>query len=452
MSGHSTQSNPPGIATGLEGVQRLGLLVGIAGLAVAAALAIFFGFQGFARAYLYGYLFWLALPIASIGFLCISHLAPGTWSVIIRRLLESSAATISLMAILALPLLMPMSLEAIYPWARAPHDTVASHEVAPAAATEAVDHEHAEPAAAKAGDAHAVRHEPVFQSRLGHKAKWFSRGFFYARALGYFVIWGLLAFVLNRWSYEQNSRREPFTSRLNTLGAPGLIILFLAATFALIDWAMSLDTNWFSTIYGAMLLIGMAQVTLAVTLIVLSRLVDRGYYADILTPSRLRDLGNMLLALTMLWAYTSFSQFLIMWSGNLAEEVPWYLNRSQGGWQFVVAFLMLCGFFLPFGALLFRDNKHSTSRLRNIAVFIFIIHLVDLYWILGPDIGHHTLSFPIQELAAFAGIGGLWLAAYVYFLQGKPLLPENDPTLVALREYDREHAHAHQPHGHAHPA
>jgi hypothetical protein len=444
---------------GIDNVQRLALLAAAAGFGVLVVLALLNGWNAFFRAYFYGFLFWMAFPIASIGFLCLNRIAFGTWGVLIRRPLEASAATIALTAVLALPILSPPGLQALYPWAQPAHaeSTTGSPDHDHAAGAEAeldhapgaeADHDHAGSEADHSGAVHG------FHSPKGHKAAWFQRGFFYGRAIGYFVVWGLLAFLLNSWARQQDTSANPAaSSRLRALGAPGLILLFMTATFALFDWSMSLDPNWYSTIYGAMLLIGMAQATLALSLIVLTRIVDAGLLGEgLVTTSRLRDLGNLLLALTMLWAYTSFSQFLIMWSGNIAEEVVWYLRRSNGGWEYVVAFLMAFGFFGPFLTLLFRSTKHSHAHIRRVAWFILFIHVVDVLWLVGPDLGIATLAprnlgMVLQCLAALVGVGGLWIAAYTYFLKGKLLLPVNDPDLIALREHDAAHSH-----GHVHPA
>lgn len=443
---------------GIDGAQRLALLVGLIGLAACGALSLFNGgVDSFFRAYFYGYLFCLALPIASIGLLWINHMAPGTWGLIIRRPLEAGTATIILMAILFLPLIA--GLESLYPWARdQAHAASPAESAAPSAPAAAEEHDAAQ-ATEEAVEGHAAAHPGhEMHSRLGHKTWWFGRPFFLARAVLYFVVWFGMAAVLIGTSRRQDGTADPAPShRLRFLGPFGLILLFLTATFALFDWSMSLDPNWYSTIYGAMLLIGMAQATLAFTIILVSRMVDRGLLGDLVTTVRLRDLGNLLLALTMLWAYTSFSQFLIMWSGNLAEEATWYFKRSHDGWQFVVGFLLVLGFFGPFIALLFRPNKQSTQRIRTICWLILGIHVVDVMWLVGPDLGFRAirlsyLLIPVQFLAALAGIGGFLLFTYVFFLKGRPLLSVNDPAMVELVESDRAH-HLHaQAHAHGHHA
>src|SRR5690606_25019109 len=172
--------------------------------------------------------------------------------------------------------------------------------------------------------------------------------------VSYFVVWNLLAFLLVRWSSGQDRATDPgpATRRLGLLGAPGLILMFLTGTFAMFDWCMSLDPGWYSTIYGMMLIVGMGRPTFALTNPVTTLLAERGALGDLPQPKRLRDLGNLMLAFVMLWAYTVYSQFLIIWSGDLSEEIPWYLDRSRSGWQYVVGLLAVFHFFLPFFVLL----------------------------------------------------------------------------------------------------
>ena len=171
-------------------------------------------------------------------------------------------------------------------------------------------------------------------------------------------------------------------------------------------------------------------------------LADRGALEGLTQPKRLRDLGNLMLAFVMLWAYTTYSQFLIIWSGDLSEEITWYLDRTVNGWQFVVGFLALFHFFFPFFVLLFRSNKESTTRLRMISALIFVVHVVDLFWLLGPSLGYESPVPHLLDFAALLGLGGLWVATYVFFLRRRPLVVRNEPALIDLRE----HEHPHVPH------
>ena len=395
------------------GVQRPALLIGAVGLGICLVAGLVPprlvpGLRAMVfPAYLVGYLFWIGIALGSLSLTMLHRLVGGTWGLPTRRPMEAAALTLPVLALLFVPLLL--GLPVLYPWARA--------------------------------DAPEVL----------HKHGYLTPTWFMARLVVYFAIWIVLALLMSRWSLRQDRTTDPAASRpAQNLAGPGLGALFLTASFAMIDWAMSLEPEWTSTLYGAMLIIGMGLATFAAMILVTSwlRRVGPPEYAEAATPGRINDLGNLQLAFTMLWAYLSFSQFLIIWSGNLAEEIPWYLRRTRGGWQYVVMALMLFHFFVPFFALLFRDVKRGLGRLRVVAAGLLVMHLVDLTWLVlpasvrdplaasaadRPGIPWLTLAF---VAAATAGVGGVWVAAFVQNLKGKPLVPENDPGIDVHAEAD----------------
>ena len=227
------------------------------------------------------------------------------------------------------------------------------------------------------------------------------------------------------------------TVRKNTmipaaLSAPGMIVLFLTVTFAMIDWLMSLEPEWYSTIYGPMLMTGQVLTAFALTTIVAMHASRSGPRPDLYTPSQWHDLGNLLLAFVMLWTYLSFSQYLIIWSGNLVEEIPWYLRRTRGGWQWLAVVIIAFQFALPFFILLFRAAKRRAETLRNVAALIVVMQLVVTFWLVAP--AHEGARFRIHwlDVVAPAGIGGSWVAAFLWLLGRNPLVPLNAP---------RAHAH-----------
>jgi hypothetical protein len=203
----------------------------------------------------------------------------------------------------------------------------------------------------------------------------------------------------------------------------------------MIDWGMSLEPDWYSSMYGPMLLIGQVLTALAVLIIVSTWLVRRGRMVEVGTPQGFHDLGNLLLAFVMLWAYLSFSQYLITWSGNLAEEIPWYLRRSAGGWRAVAASLILFHFFVPFFLLLSRDRKRNAPALAAVASALLLMRLVDVCWLILPAFEAPNLVVFWPVLPAMLGVGGLWAAVFLARLGSRPLVPLNDPSLAAVLEH-----------------
>ena len=291
----------------LERFQRLALIAGAAGLAVCAAAWLIFP-GSFYHAYLVGYVFWMGIPLGCIGLTLLHHLVGGGWGLPIRRPMESAGVTILPMAILFLPI--ALGLPHLYEWARPVEE---------------------------------------LDALLLSKRPYLNPGFFLGRTAGYFATWLVLALVIDRLSAAQDRREDYGPSRwLGSLAGPGLILLFLTGTFAAIDWMMTLEPHWVSSIYGAMVVVGQGLATLATLILVVVWMSDRRPMDRAVTHGRLHDLGNLMLAFTMLWAYMSFSQFLIIWSGNLPEEIPWYIRRARGAWQWIALALIVFHFFLPF--------------------------------------------------------------------------------------------------------
>jgi hypothetical protein len=369
--------------------------IGVGGVGIVLTLAAWaFWPAAFYQAYLVGFLCWTGIALGCAGLTMLHHLVGGSWGFAIRRPLESGAAAILPMLFLSLPLLM--GLESLYPWAR--------------------------PAPAGSG-------------ALVHFSPWLQKDFFLLRGAGYFAIWFVLAFALYAWSGRQDFTADHAPSRrLQALSGPGMVVLFLTGSFSAVDWAMSLEPRWSSTIYGAMVITGDALATLALMIVVASLLAEARPGPAAATADQLHDLGNLLLAFVMLWAYMSFSQFLIIWSGNLTEEIPWYLRRTRGGWEWVALALLLFHFFLPFFVLLYREGKRDGRFLRRVAILVLAMHGVDLIWLILPaafDPRSPRIPWGALPLCvtAVAGIGGIWTAFFIGTLKRRPLVPLNDPNL-----------------------
>lgn len=396
----------------LDRARSLGPVLGAAGLVVCLLVAFVpAARRGVALSYLTGYTFWFGISLGGVALTLLHHLTGGRWGLAIRRPLEAAAMTLLPMAVLFLPI--ALGLGALYPWADPEY--VRAHE-----ATE-------------------------------HKVAYLNPTWFLIRTAGYFALWIALALVVNAWSRRQDTRDDDAPSRrLQAIAGPGLGLVFLSATFATVDWLMSLEPDWYSTIYGPMLICGWGLATFAGATIVASLLRDEPAMARVATPQLFNDLGNLMLAFTMLWAYTSFMQFLIIWNGNLAEEIPWYLRRVHGGWGVFAVLLIAFHFFAPFLILLVRDVKRRPETLRNVAVLVLVMHLVDMTWLVLPSqfinplpSSEDPIYVPITQLllvlAATAGIGGIWLWTFAGRLASAPVVPPRDPAAEHLEP---------APHGH----
>ena len=341
----------------------------------------------FYRSWLLSYLFWFAIALGRLPLVMLHHLVGGKWGFATRRILESVTRTLPLMTILFLPVVL--GIHSLYEWS---HEDVVAQDVI-----------------------------------LQHKSPYLNSTFFIMRAAAYFALWLIMGWLLNRWSAEQDSTRDPsIVKRFQHLSGPGLIIYALTITFAATDWVMSLEPHWFSTIYGMMFMVGQTLTTLAFVIAVLALLADTPPLSNYLQPEILNDLGNLLFAFIMLWAYLSFSQYIIIWSGNLPEEIPWYLRRSHGGWQWIAVALALFHFAIPFFLLLVRRYKRRRQVISAIAVAVVVMRLVDLMWLVVPA---HEPAFHVHwlDLATLAGIGGLWVAGFSRQLRKRSLLPLGDP-------------------------
>ncbi len=381
-------------------LERLGVYQQRALVCAAAGLIISFvawlvAPAHFYHGYLIGFLFWLALALGSIGLTLLHHLVGGSWGVMVRRPLEAGATLILPLAAFFLPL--AVGVRTLYPWAQ---PDAASHE---------------------------EFHTPYLNVN-----------FFLLRALAYFVFWGFLAVIINHWSAQQDAQSDHGPSRrMGAIAGPALFLMFMSATFAAVDWGMSLDLGWTSTIYGVIYIISDVLTTLSCMIVVCTVLERSKSMNQVVTPERLHDIGKLMLAFTMLWAYMSFSQFLIIWSGNLIEEIPWYLRRTRGGWELLVAGLMIFHFFLPFFLLLYRDGKRRTNYLVRVALWILAMRFLDLTWQVVPSTNdykspHIAWADIFLGLAAVVGIGGVCVWYYIHRIKQRPLVPLNDMNLVRV--------------------
>jgi len=275
-----------------------------------------------------------------------------------------------------------------------------------------------------------TRPEAAHDTSIQSKAAYLNVPFFVARAIIYFAIWFLYSHLLSKWSSElDRTHDERQISKMRAVSAPGLVVLTLTTTFAFVDWIMSLEPHWFSTIYGAMFMIGEMVESFAFVIalmIILSKVTPLKEYV---TAQHIHDLGNMLFAFMVLWAYLSFSQFLIIWAGNLPEEIPWYLRRLRGGWGWVALTIVIFHFAVPFALLLFRGVKRREDRLFRVCLLMIVIRLVDVYWVTEPAFYGQRLRIHWMDFVTPIAVGGLWLAVFFWQLKSRPLVPVGDPRL-----------------------
>jgi len=378
-------------------LRQTALTVGILALLVSAVGFALAGKTQFFRSYHYAYMVWMCLTLGMFGLTLLHHTVRGSWGLPILRFLEAGASSLPLMLVLFLPVLVGMS--ALYPWARP--EVVQANE------------------------------------HLQHKTGYLNVPFFVARSAVYFAVWIALATALRRSSLRQDETGDATLLQKRTnLSAPGLVLFVLTVSFAMIDWVMSLEPLWQSSIYGAWFIVGQGLSAFAFSTAVLLIAARHKPFADVVTPKLTRDLGNLTFTFVILWAYTSFSQFLIMWSANLPEEVVYYVKRNQHGWQYLSAVLTVGQFFLPFLLLLSSRVKRYNGLLLRVMVFILVMRVVDLFWIIQPAFGLEAPRVHWLDITLLAGIGGLWLAWFAQQVCTAPLLPRHDPRLQEAWLYE----------------
>jgi hypothetical protein len=382
----------------LKTIGRRSLGVGLVFTAVSAVLA-FVSPDQFFRAYLLGFMAWLGVTLGSMAILMIRHLTGGGWGMVIRRILGAAMRCIPLMALLFVPILF--GLPRLYVWAR-PLDSIP--------------------------DAHLRQHLEVLTKT------YLSVQGFIIRAVLYFAIWNLLSFLLTRWSVEQDRPgARDNSARFKAVSGPGLILYGFTISFAAIDWVMSIDPSWISTIYGLLILIGEVLSAMCFAIVVERILVNYKPMSELLKPDYVQDHGKWMMVFIMMWAYFSFSQWLIIWAGNLPEEITWYMTRLSGGWAYVGLWLVVFHFAVPFVLLLSRPFKRDIRRLVWLAIWLMLMRYVDLLWMIEPNFSarvHVTMADVVVPVA----MGGLWLAYFFHNLSSLPLLPAYDPEAKEVLE------------------
>jgi hypothetical protein len=371
--------------------QKPALIIGIAGI-IASIAGYFIDHSQFFFSYLTAYTFWMTMTLGALFFTLLHHLTNADWSVVLRRILETVMMGLPVMAILFIPILF--GLHDLYHW---------SHE-------------------------DAVLADPILQK----KSAYLNPLFFTIRVVLYFTIWILLARGLYKTSLAQDAGYQPEqTVKMRKISAPGMVLFALSITFAAFDWLMSLDAHWYSTIFGVYIFGGSLLAILTFMVIFSNLLRKKGLLGDTITIEHYHDLGKFLFAFTIFWGYIGFSQYFLIWYANIPEETIWYLHRWEGSWKIITMILVFGHFVIPFMALMPRFVKRNLGALTFIAIWILIMHWIDIFWLVMPSFSHHGAHFSWMDLTTTLGIGGIF---FWYFLQKyykHALVPVGDPRLEA---------------------
>lgn len=377
----------PELKGSLDRWQRFAFGIGLL-LVVISIIGAFFNPGQFFRSYLFGYLFWLGLSLGSMAIVMMQYLTGGAWGVVTRRTFESASRVLPLLALLFIPI--AVGIPHLYGWS---HSNVVHGDEA-----------------------------------VAHRSPYMNVDFFLARAALYFSIWLVFAYLLNKWSAAEDERGGQ-QEKLERLSAPGLILYVFTVTFSTVDWAASLTNDWYSTMWGFLFVAG--QGLLAMSFVILMMAVLRRYepMSDTLQASHFQDLGKLLLMFVMLWAYFAFSQLLIVWSGNLTSEIPWYLPRWNSSWSWVGLTLICIQFLIPFLLLLSEALKRDPKAICGVVGLLIFARFVDLFWTVMPGTGQSGFEIHWLNISVPLALGGIWIGAFLWQIKRRPLLPLQAPNL-----------------------
>jgi len=360
------------------------------------------------RSWLLGFIFWGGIGVGGLGVLLLQYLTGGAWGVVIRRIAEAASRTLPIIFVLFLPIMLGVT--NLYEWT------------------------------------HLTTTDDIIKARQPYlSVEWWI-----IRAVLYFLLWGVMAYFLNNWSLRQdratsNEEAAKMLGDATAFSGPTMVFYVFVVTFAAIDWMMTLDPHWYSTIWGFLFAAGWALSFFCFAVAIMAALADKPPMNRILGSRHFHDIGKLMLALVMVWAYFNFSQFLIIWSGNLPEETLWYLTRMEGTWGVIGVLLIFFHFAFPFLVLLSRDVKRNAKWLALMAIFILVLRLLDMFYLIGPSprIGSHgkEMAFSVSwmDFIAPLAVGGIWLWYFFGQLMSRPLLPINEPFLENAIKHGKGH-------------
>jgi hypothetical protein len=390
----------PELETDIKSIRTKAGAVGLIAL-ILTVVGAFLDTGQFFRSYLWSLVFWLGLSVGCMTWLMVQYLSGGAWGVMVRRVCEAAAKTIPIWLVLFVPIIIGIPYLYGTSWA----------------------------------NANLVAHDPV----LRHKAAYLNTPFWIARAYIYLGGWSFCSWFLNMWS-DREDREGGVKPRqtMAKLAAPGIIFWAFAVTFMATDWVMSVNTEWFSTMFGLLFMAGQGLSSLSFIICIMVLLSRFQPMSSLLTVKHMHDLGKLLLANVMVFAYFSFSQFLITWAGNLPDEIPWYKHRLAGGWESLGLLLVIGHFALPFALLLSSDLKKNFKMLRAVAVLIIVMRIIGVFWETVPEFFPNQIHVSWMDLTAPIGLGGVWVALFLTNLLKRPLIPRNNPNLEEALAHGRE--------------
>ncbi len=369
-----------------------GAIVGVIGFAGSYMVAS--GAEGgmdhLLQTYLVSFAFFLSLSLGALFFVMLQHLTRAGWSVVVRRIAEVLAANVWLMALLAIPIVL--GIEHLYHWA---HPGAADHD-----------------------------------ALIAGKSGFLNTNFFIMRLAAYFTIWSALAWFFYRTSVKQDTAADPaLTRRMEVVSAPGMVLFALSLNFAAFDLLMSLDPHWFSTIYGVYYFAASVLLFFAVMPKILLWLQMQGLMKNAVTVEHYHDIGKFMFAFTVFWAYIAFSQYMLIWYGNIPEETEWFLKRQTGGWTAISLTLLFGHFILPFLLLISRHVKRRPMPLAIIGVYVAVMCWIDMYWLVIPEFSPGVARFGLVDILVCLGMAGLYSAVVAWRLGRASLIAEGDPRL-----------------------
>ena len=369
------------------------------------------------RSWLLGFIFWAGIAFGCLGILIVQYLTGGAWGVVSRRVLEAGARTLPIVVLLFIPLALGVYSGKIYTWTQWSHIPPTEHVT------------------------HVMEQRGWFMT----PASWILRSIFY------FAVFGTITWFLTKWSAQQDATSNPeesarFLGYATSLAGPSMVFYCIIVSFCAVDWVMTLDPFFSSTIFGMLFIAGWSLSCYCFVVTVLAFLSDKAPMNRVLGKRHFHDLGKLMLALVMIWTYFNFVHFLIIWSANIPEETEWFLVRMKGGWGWMGVILILFHFGFPFLVLLQQDFKRRAKWLASIAVFILVLRIVDMFYLIGPNprinIGGAEQGAFIVSWLDFIGpiaVGGIWLWWFFGELLKRPLMPIKDPFFENAIEHGKGH-------------